>query len=467
MKKFCLMLLVLLLLSSVTVSAKTVTATIPDYTFILGNSSIYYQDSEYPLLSYKDITYFPMTYDYCRLLNLAISWDNTAGLYIAYQPDLNYYHNQLPAYPITTNKKYNRVTVPEYPIYINGKPYDNKTAKYPFLNFRGVTYCPVTWDLAYGEFGWTTSFVPGTFSVSAHSATYYSTYQYANSLPDGFTVYRYEQVPIVMEDGKTAIMNKPFYEKFDYATKTLVPYPEGGEIPVRQYIRHDLQVIEGDVYLHKGQLLPEVKFHGDGENVTSVSNSLYALEYKMAGTSFYEINCKYELTYTDGSLSKGQTTYSYVEVYGQLKFIGKDIYIPTAVNCADGNIYFDAYHSATNYMWTERSSAHKLYRLSPNGEITLINDLYPQYGCMELLGEVNGIMYLRCVWMPPYENGGSFRGVSEKCYEVSPLNDGYFTYNGKDLVKLYNYIYADRSILSPTGEIYGMFRRLNQIKQIN
>ena len=55
MKKLLISFFLIMLILSVSVSAKTVTATIPDYNFILGNSSIYYQDSEYPLLSYKNV----------------------------------------------------------------------------------------------------------------------------------------------------------------------------------------------------------------------------------------------------------------------------------------------------------------------------------------------------------------------------------------------------------------------------
>lgn len=59
---------------------------IPDYECIINDSAIYYADSEYPLISYRDVTYFPMTYDYCRALNLASSWVDGKGLFIAYVP---------------------------------------------------------------------------------------------------------------------------------------------------------------------------------------------------------------------------------------------------------------------------------------------------------------------------------------------------------------------------------------------
>lgn len=451
MRKLLLALFVFATFLSVNVNAKSVTAIIPDYTFTLSNSSVYYQDSEYPLLSYKNITYFPMTFDYCRKLCLTTSWDNEKGLYIAYQKDLDYLAPALPIYPTTANQKRNYAEIPEYNIYINGKLFDNKNTEYPFLNFRGVTYCPVTWDLSYNEFNWNVIFTGTNFSVAPN---YNNTkaYQYSTSLPDGFVVYSYIQEPMLMENGTTAIVNKPYYEKFDYATQTLMPYPEGSQTPVRQYIRHDGE-LKPDGYYLNGQLLTEINLSIDDPN-----HSLYALEYSLAGKSFYEVNHNHKLPSSDITV---KTTYHYIDVYGNLKYIGQNLSIPTAVSCADGNVYFNTCQTSMSFAYsTVTSPAHKLYRLSPNGEFTFINGLFPNYGSMEILGEVNGIMYLRCVWMPH-----EYTNVS--VHDVSPLNDGYFTYNGKDLVKLYNYIYADRSVLSPTGEIYGIFNRLGQIKKIN
>lgn len=449
MRKLILALSLLISVLSVNVSAKTATATIPDYSFTLGNASVYYQDSEYPLLSYKNITYFPMTFDYCRKLCLATSWDNEKGLYIAYQKNLDSLAT-LPIYNTTYNTKWNKVEIPEYGIYINGKAYDNLNAEYPFLNFRGVTYCPVTWDLATNEFNWSVSFTGTNFSVTPNYSNA-KAYQLGTTLPDGFSVYSYVQEPMTLENGATAIVNKPYYEKFDYSLQALIPYPEGSQTPVRQYIRHDGE-LKADGYYLNGYLLSEIAL-----NYNDTTQSLYTLQYNLAGKTFYEVNQNHS---SDASGITVKTTYHYVDVYGAPKFIGQDLSIPNAVSCADGNVYFNTRKTALSLAYsTTVSPAHKLYRLSPNGEITLINSFYPDYGSMEILGEVNGIMYLRCVWMP--------QEASLPAYEVSPLNDGYFTYNGYDLVKLYNYVYADYSVLAPTGEIYGIFNRLGQIKKIN
>ncbi len=113
---------------------------IPDYSVTIDNSSIYYADSLYPFINYGGITYFPMTYNYCRVLNLAVSWDSQSGLFISYHPS----NGALPVYETTVNSKNCTALVPQYDIYINSKKFDNSSAKYPLLNFRGVTYFPLT-----------------------------------------------------------------------------------------------------------------------------------------------------------------------------------------------------------------------------------------------------------------------------------------------------------------------------------
>lgn len=453
MKKLLILVFILLIVLSSNVNAKTVTATIPDYSLTLENSSIYHFDSEYPLLSYKNVTYFPLTYDYLRALNLINAWDNEKGLFIAYQPSFNSPSQPLPIYQTTKNKKRNKVNVAEYPIYINGKLYDNQNADYPFLDFRNVTYCPMTWDLAYNEFGWTINFVPGKFSISADS-TVATKYNFVQSMPDGFVVYSYVQVPTVLDNGVLAIVNKPYYEKFDYATQALIPYPEWNVAPIRQYVKHDIEIKDGLFYF-KGN---PIQGCAPLASISVINHSAYILEYTLADKIFYELN----YSFTDTSYYSSKTDYTFVDVYGALNFIGQNIYIADAAKCADGNVYFNTNVKSRSFADSVvKSSVYKLYRLSPNGVITSVNDLYPQYGSMQLLGEVNGIMYLNCLHMPCYDN------IARIVYEPSPVNDGYFTYNGQELVKIYNYVYADHSVLAPTGDIYGIFNRSGQIKKIN
>jgi hypothetical protein len=108
--------------------------------------------SQYPLIVYKDITYFPMTYSDCRFLGLETSWKgqleglsiDTTGVTAAYQP-----------YKTTTRNSVRQTAViPAYPIRINGQWIDQNKEPYPLLSFRNVTYFPITWKFGVEAFGW-------------------------------------------------------------------------------------------------------------------------------------------------------------------------------------------------------------------------------------------------------------------------------------------------------------------------
>lgn len=108
---------------------------------------------EFPLITYKDITYFPMTYDLCAALGMSSGFDEEKGLYIAkhYQDS---YGREMKPYGGNKTNYYNKdyqAVVPTYPIYLNGIGIDNSKEEYPLLNFRGVTYFPMTWHFAYEE----------------------------------------------------------------------------------------------------------------------------------------------------------------------------------------------------------------------------------------------------------------------------------------------------------------------------
>lgn len=134
----------------------SVTVTLPTFNVALNNVNMDNRYSKYPLIVYKDITYFPMTYSACRFLGLESSWrGNQEGLLID-ATDIT------AAYcPYSTKERNNssyKATIPTFPIKINGKLIDNSKEEYPILIFRDITYFPITWKFAVDEFGWDYSF---------------------------------------------------------------------------------------------------------------------------------------------------------------------------------------------------------------------------------------------------------------------------------------------------------------------
>lgn len=129
---------------------------VPDYPFVINGTSIDFKNSQYPVISYNDITYFPMTWHYCRMLGVTTDWSDETGLRVE--------KANASAEPIQYEKADNRsewnlyAVLPEYDIFVNGKKIENENEEYPLLNFRNVTYFPLTWDFIINEFGWNYTF---------------------------------------------------------------------------------------------------------------------------------------------------------------------------------------------------------------------------------------------------------------------------------------------------------------------
>ena len=120
----------------------------------IANISVYSPQVEYPVIFYKDICYIPMTYNLCENLDLAIGFDAEKGLFITKHYSSNK-ENKLPFgridYRNDTTVKHTAY-IPEYPVYLNGVLIDNSKEEYPILNFRDVTYFPLTYRFATEEF---------------------------------------------------------------------------------------------------------------------------------------------------------------------------------------------------------------------------------------------------------------------------------------------------------------------------
>lgn len=131
-------------------------ATLPGFTITLNGTVIDNKTSQYPFLTYKDITYFPMTYYDCRFLGLESIWNKNGGLNVA-KTGVGWNYHKYQANMRNTNSYYS-VKKAVFPIKVNGKNIDNAKEEYPLLLFRNVTYFPLTWRFAVEEFGWEYAF---------------------------------------------------------------------------------------------------------------------------------------------------------------------------------------------------------------------------------------------------------------------------------------------------------------------
>ncbi len=136
--------------------AENIDVALPEFKVTINGEEIDNSYSQYPLIVYKDITYFPMTYNDCRFLGLETSWrGNAAGLSIETTAVTAAYN------PYRTSAKNSRqqvASIPVFPVMVNGKAIENSKQEYPLLVFRNITYFPLTWNYGVDEFGWDYSF---------------------------------------------------------------------------------------------------------------------------------------------------------------------------------------------------------------------------------------------------------------------------------------------------------------------
>ena len=133
-------------------AADTVQVTLPSFSVTLNGQTTGNDYSKYPLLVYKDITYFPMTYYDCRLLGLKTDWTADTGLVI--DKNEGYFYEYLREVNNSKNARKQTAKLADGKITVNGKVIDNSKEEYPLLVFRDVTYFPLTWRFAVNEFDW-------------------------------------------------------------------------------------------------------------------------------------------------------------------------------------------------------------------------------------------------------------------------------------------------------------------------
>lgn len=434
---------------------------IPDYKCIINNCDIYYRDSIYPFISYKDITYFPMTWDYSKALNISSSWVEGKGLYIAYHPS----YADLPIYETTVNKKYDTAVIPTYPIYINGSKIENESEEWPILNYRGITYFPMTWHYAHDEFNWTVNW-DGNFSLDPYITDSPGDITVIYEIGDeSASLYKYRSFYTVEDPNNDGNQVSYVYSgsseeffSFNYDTGSLTPINfEHEDFYKWRYDKNHKDTSEvtfkdGRI-LYEGELLAEIKALSDGidedELTAYVSCSLYN------GAEVYDFT-----VYTSRSVPAPYTPFEsfvYIKKDGKFIFIDDNAVSSGGVKMPDGNIYVNT-HKYSGY---RHSSFHasRLYRLDNENNLTFINNEYPDYNSMKIIGASKNTLHLKCEWS---ENEAPYGE-----YDISPANDGYFTLDNNAIFTkkaLWREVYDE--FVSPDGRLFIITNPYGEIKRL-
>ena len=146
--------------------SKKITVSVPSFPVTVNGVEYNSDYSEYPFLVYNDITYMPMTYDFATFMGINITFN--MGVNERYHKEEMILHignaertaTELGQYLKNTKNKVSDIAViPDYHTYVSfeDNEYDNKSL-YPVINYKGITYLPLTWDVMHTLLDWEYSF---------------------------------------------------------------------------------------------------------------------------------------------------------------------------------------------------------------------------------------------------------------------------------------------------------------------
>lgn len=143
------MLLVLIIPASYA-ATKEVEVIIPGFDVTINENIIDNNTEKYPFIQYNGITYIPMTWDLSYALGLELKWSDVEGLKVNKRDKMQVYV-QKEKVVNNTGGRY-KAAIVTFPVFVNGEEVENSSNEYPLLNFRNVTYFPMTFDYMVGEF---------------------------------------------------------------------------------------------------------------------------------------------------------------------------------------------------------------------------------------------------------------------------------------------------------------------------
>ncbi len=148
---------ILVIMLSFTVSAsQQVQVTTASFPVVINGNIVNNRMREYPFILYKDITYFPMTYEDCAFLGVENNWTAQSGNILTKATPSGVYCDYIST-QLSLVKHGKVATIVSTPITVLGETIDNNAQEFPILNYNNVLYFPLTWDWSQ-KFGWSTIF---------------------------------------------------------------------------------------------------------------------------------------------------------------------------------------------------------------------------------------------------------------------------------------------------------------------
>lgn len=415
---------------------------------------------QYPLITYKDITYFPMTFDLCAQLGLVCGYENEKGLFIT--REYADYEKETPKpFGDKATNYYNKLydaQIPTYPVYLNGVYIDNEKEEYPLINFRGITYFPMTWRFAYEELNFDIEWSEKDYSFKLYEDGKSSTpYAYAVEgniikLQKQNSVY---ETTITEEGDERHSLLYSYYSFFDFDTSTQsLSRNEDSEIqqPVLMPDRSDAvtptaleTTIKGkSIYLEDSLLITL-------ENEESVTAAdIY--EYKTGESTLLH------LTVQIGDAPAPYTTlksYFFKQDVSGIKQIPWDERNNFSGIYPDGNgaFYISTRGYRPTYSGRGSNSFSDIYYYKDGADsFECITEKHKDLlNSMSVVGAGDGKLYVLGMWYNAEKD--RFKNLALSMF--SAVNSGYYTIDMQsgELTKLYPYI-SGETFFGPDGNLY-------------
>ncbi len=119
---------------------------IPSFKVSVCSSEINQSTSEYPMFVYNDVTYIPMTWGMCQALGLTSEYRESTGLHLTTGQPKSDRFEPLQSDALTVSEEVD-IDDAGVCVWIDGVVL-TEDSQYPFKNHNGITYIPLTWDIA-------------------------------------------------------------------------------------------------------------------------------------------------------------------------------------------------------------------------------------------------------------------------------------------------------------------------------
>ncbi len=446
--------------------AEYVNAVISPFENNIVYTDFYNYAVEYPVLFHNDILYIPLTSSMCCELHLSIAFTPEDGLYVARGGSREFTgqeRQQVLGAIEYVNPANGRVSavIPEYPVYINGRQYDNVNTEYPLLNFRDITYLPLTYDIIYNEFDFDFSFDGTKLTLAGNS--WYSAPYVTESNEDYIEFEEHKSVysESLNEYGDiryTLQYSYDEYHRLNLSDDTIIKMPEDYKPTEKPKVSEKEQdprftVKDNYAYFEDARLVQLPKWSGDGWSYEGYAS---AEIYDYDDTSFIVVTTGVHI-----ALPRGTTREYHIFVKDESGITELDWkYVFTDI-IYDGSGAWYLCSSSGNQSYGNNFA--EIYRYTKENGLERLSDRYENINSLEYIGTHNGKMYV----FAALRDGNRDVGYSGE--SLNPMHSGYYVIDENlNIAKISPYMGARaEAILAENGNLYVITNYSSRNRLIN